>query len=363
VPAWWGARQPPLTAIAAAHVVRRIEATADRRTGVLVITIVLAVLMLVLLALRIRRLGRSGAPAEAEADADPSAPPAAWTAGAGGASALDMVPPAGAGGASAFDMVPLGPSPEGPLVPSPAGQAHRHDRRLSRPRPARPLAAFAGVLTAALAVVVVLAVLPVGTVRSAAAPAPVRLSLKGEFNNIGVTSNSDPAAGSLDGSGAAFSAQALAAGGVRPGATITSHHVPFTWPDVAPGRPDNVTASGQALQVGGSGKMLSFLVTAGWGPASGIGAVVYSDGFIQRFTIGAPDWSLSCPSPKGPGVAVFSPYRNDGDGRGSYTSCVFYASVPLQAGKQLSRIILPDVSAPVPASGDASLHIFAVTIE
>jgi len=333
VSAWWRARQLPLTATATAHVVGRIEATADRRAGVLVITVALALVMLLILALLIRRLGRS------DAASDPTAPPAAWTADAGDAPAFDTAPPG----------------------QWPAGQARSHARRRARLLP-RPLAALAGVLTGALVVVVVLAVLPVGTARSTSAPAPVRLSLNPDFNNIGVTSNSDPAAGSLDGSGSAFSAQALAADGVRPGATITSHHVSFTWPDVAPGWPDNVTASGQALPARGSGKMLSFLVTAGWGPASGTGAVVYADGFVQRFTVGAPDWYLGCPSPKGPGVAVFTPYGNQGDGRVSFTACVYYASVPLRAGKPLSRIVLPDVSGPVPTSGAASLHIFAITI-
>jgi hypothetical protein len=72
---------------------------------------------------------------------------------------------------------------------------------------------------------------------------------------------------------------------------------------VAAGRGD---ASGQALRAGGSGKMLSFLVTAGWGPVSGTGQVVYADGSTQKFMIGAPDWSRSCSSPKASGVVVYT---------------------------------------------------------
>jgi hypothetical protein len=219
------------------------------------------------------------------------------------------------------------------------------------------LAVLAGVLVP----VVFFTLRSAGIIRSTAL-APFRVSLASYYNNIGITSNSEPAVGNLDGSGSVFSAQALAADGVRPGATISSHHVPFTWPDVIPGMPDNVTASGQALRASGSGKMLSFLVTAGWGPASGTGQVVYTDGSAQKFTIGAPDWLRSCSSREAAGVAVRTPYFNLANGRVSLKGCVFYASVPLQARKKVERIVLPNLSAPVPGSGDRSLHIFAITI-
>jgi len=193
-------------------------------------------------------------------------------------------------------------------------------------------------------------------------PGPLKLSLSSAFNNVGVASDSDPAAGNLDGSGSAFSAQALAAAGARPGATITSGSVPFTWPDVAPGRPDNVTASGQALPASGSGTSMAFLVTAGWGPASGAGTVAYADGSTQAFTMSSPDWYRSCLSASTPGTALFTPYRDQGNGRASFTSCVYYVSVRLDATKKLLSIRLPDVSAAVPGPGGSSLHIFAVTI-
>lgn len=202
---------------------------------------------------------------------------------------------------------------------------------------------------------------PARSVNSTTA-APVRLSLTSDFDNVGITSDSNPTIGNLDGSTSAFSAQALAAAGARPGATVTSHGVPFTWPDVAAGTPDNVTASGQVLPASGAGRTLSFLVTAGWGPASGGGAVVYADGSAQKFTIGAPDWFRNCPSASGPDVALFTPYRNQGNGHATFHTCVYYASVRLHAGKNVMKIILPDLSTPVPGPGAASLHIFAATI-
>jgi hypothetical protein len=191
---------------------------------------------------------------------------------------------------------------------------------------------------------------------------PVRLSLTSYFDNVGATSNSKPTVGDLDGTGSAFSVQALAAHGAKAGGTVRYHGVPFTWPRAAAGKADNVTADGQTLAAHGSGRTLSFLLTAGWGPAAGTGTVVYAGGRTQHFTIGAPDWYRNCPRSGGKSIAIFTPYRNQGNGRASFNSCVYYAAVRLDSRRDLRRIILPQISAPVPKSGEASLHIFAITI-
>jgi hypothetical protein len=49
-------------------------------------------------------------------------------------------------------------------------------------------------------------------------------------------------------------------------------------------------------------------------------------------------------------------------GQNSLPVCVYDASVALQAGKTVTRVVLPDVSSGV-ASGSQSLHVFAVTIQ
>jgi hypothetical protein len=197
---------------------------------------------------------------------------------------------------------------------------------------------------------------------SPAATGPVELALARYLDNVGIASNSHPTQGNLDGTGSAFSAQALAAHGASAGRTLTYHGVPFRWPDAAAGAPDNVTASGQTLRLGGAGRALAFLVTAGWGPAQGTGKVVYASGSTQDFTISAPDWYRNCASAKGPGVVVYTPYRNQGNGRASFTACVYYASVRLRPGQRVTRIVLPDISTAVPVNEDPSLHIFAATI-
>jgi hypothetical protein len=48
-------------------------------------------------------------------------------------------------------------------------------------------------------------------------------------------------------------------------------------------------------------------------------------------------------------------------GQNSLSVCVYYASAPLQAGKTVTRIVLPNVSTSV-VSGQPSLHVFAATI-
>jgi hypothetical protein len=60
-----------------------------------------------------------------------------------------------------------------------------------------------------------------------------------------------------------------------------------------------------------------------------------------------------------PGLAWRCTWR--ASGQNSLPVCVYDASVALQAGKTVTRVVLPDVSSGV-VSGSPSLHIFAVTI-
>jgi alpha-L-fucosidase 2 len=189
-------------------------------------------------------------------------------------------------------------------------------------------------------------------------PAP---SLTAAFDNVGITDDGNTTIGNIDGAGSSFSAQALAADGATPGATVTYDGVPFTWPDVTPGHNDNAIADGRAFDIHGSGSSVSFLLTAGYGPASGIGTVVYTDGSSDQFQLSAPDWHGGCKSATDPGVALYMPYRNRASGQNALPVCVFYASAPIASGKAVARIFLPNVSADV-KSGQPSMHIFAVTI-
>ena len=181
------------------------------------------------------------------------------------------------------------------------------------------------------------------------------------LDNAGVTNDGDTGPGNLDGSGYSFSAQALAAAGVTPGSTVTAGGVAFTWPDAAAGVQDNIVASGQAILLNGAGSTLGFLVTGTYGTASGTGTIDYTDGTTQSFTLTAPDWYATPPAGSDP--AITTAYRNTpGNGKDQHPVVVYDVSVPLQAGKTIEAVILPDVSPSPPTAGVTALHVFAIGI-
>ena len=186
-------------------------------------------------------------------------------------------------------------------------------------------------------------------------------SLAAAFDNVGITNDTNTTVGNLDGAGSSFSAQALAALGATPGATITVGGTSFTWPNVAAGEPDNVVANGGAFDLSGTGSTLSFLLTAGYGPASGTGQVVYTDGSTSSFTLSTPDWHGGCTTPPGASTVLQMTYRNRATGQNQLSVCIYDATAQLTPGKTVSMVILPDISSGV-ASGTASLHVFAAAI-
>jgi beta-glucosidase len=184
--------------------------------------------------------------------------------------------------------------------------------------------------------------------------------LSAAFGNVGITDDSNTNPGNIDGSGSSFSAQALAAQGVTAGSAVSVGGFQFPWPDAAAGQPDNVLAAGQPITLSGSGSTLGFLLAGTYGPVSGNGTVIYTDGTTQSYTVTAPDW-YSAPSGTGD-VAITTPYRNrQGNTQDAHAVKVFYASVPLQAGKTVAAVVLPNAGSTV-ASGTPLMHIFGLGI-
>jgi len=177
-------------------------------------------------------------------------------------------------------------------------------------------------------------------------------NLAATFNNVGITDNADPAAGSFDGGGDSFSAQELAADGATPGASIPFSGTNFTWPNVASGTPDNTTAQGQLISASGSGT-LGFLASAAGIQQSGTLTVNYTDGTSSTATFGVPNWCCEAQTDFGAQVALKTVGNNapTGNRQNGVEYDVFYNSVALEPGKEVSSIRLPDNSA---------LHIFAV---
>jgi hypothetical protein len=187
-------------------------------------------------------------------------------------------------------------------------------------------------------------------------------SLEAAFDNVGITADSDPAPGNFDGYGNSFSATALADVGITPGGTVTSDGVTFTWPAVAAGTADNVVASGQSIVVSGSGSTLGFLGTADNDVASGTGTITYSDGTAQSYTIEFQNWITATPV-NGDTLVATTSYFNRTTAGAARTPSLFAATVPLDSGKTVAYVTLPDVSGTTVSTSTTSLHIFAIAID
>jgi hypothetical protein len=182
-------------------------------------------------------------------------------------------------------------------------------------------------------------------------------SLSDAFNNPGISDDSTTTAGNLDGGGFSYSAQALAANGLTPGAAITHDGVAFTWPGAQPGTPDNVVAGGQTIALSGSGTTLGLLGAGDYGAASGSGTITYTDGSTQQFTVGFPDW-WSNTAPASGDILATDPYINTPSGRQNQQDSIYYVGIPLQAGKTVKYLTLPDLSEQA-VQGSTAMHIFA----
>ncbi|MGW1805518.1 lectin [Streptomyces sp. NPDC002078] len=178
------------------------------------------------------------------------------------------------------------------------------------------------------------------------------------YTDVGASGDTAAASANFDGAGYSYSAHALATAGVTPGSKVTANGVGFTWPDVAPGAPDNYVANGQTVRTSGSGS-ISFLGAANNGPVSGTATVTYTDGTTQSVPLGLSDWTLSAgaasPLP-GNTIAVTMPYRNHAGTASDSTQTYVFATAPaaLSPGKTVSSVRLPsDVAA-------GGLHVFAI---
>jgi hypothetical protein len=185
-------------------------------------------------------------------------------------------------------------------------------------------------------------------------------SVAGAFSNIGISDDTDTDAASFDGDGSSFSAEALASVGVTPGASLGYDGITFTWPDVAAGEPDNVVGSGQTVEESGQGTELGFLDSSTYGVSSGTGTIYYTDGSTQTFSLSVDDWYKAAPA--GSNAVIVVPYRNTpGNVQDHTVTNVFEQSVPLQPGKTVAAVTLPDIS-PAAADGVTTLHVFAMAI-
>jgi beta-glucosidase-like glycosyl hydrolase len=196
-------------------------------------------------------------------------------------------------------------------------------------------------------------------------PHPPYPSLPSAYNNIGISDDASPGSGNFDGGNASFSAQALANAtpSLTPGATFTHDGLTFTWPDAQPGTQDNVVAGGvaggQTIAISGSGHTLGLIGAGDYGSPTGTATVTYTDGTTESHTVSFADWWSN--SATGGDVLVTVPYLNTTTGRENQQVSLYYAPIPLQAGKTVRYLTLPDVSDGA-SSGTAAMHIFSIAI-
>ncbi|MEU5563246.1 GH92 family glycosyl hydrolase [Micromonospora musae] len=191
----------------------------------------------------------------------------------------------------------------------------------------------------------------------------VRDSVLWNLNNNGISADDTNPQANFDTGGWSYSATALEAAGVTPGSTVSANGFDFTWPNVAPGDPDNILVGGgnQVLRVApaeGDTK-LSVLGSAAFGDASGTVTLTYADGSTQQAEIGFSDWTLSggFQQPSfGNLTAVHTAYRDVlGSGIDPVGTYVFATTpIELQPGKQLTSLTLP-----TNANGGV-IHVFGV---
>ena len=187
-------------------------------------------------------------------------------------------------------------------------------------------------------------------------------SLATTYDNTGISDNSDVSGADYDGVGDSFSAQALAAGTptpLTPGGQVTVGGTTFTWPDVASGTPDNVVAAGQTINLSGSGTDLGFLASSQNGTATGTVTVNYKDGTSQSFNLNVADWYANAPAVGDQVLSTTSSWNYTSTTQTAHPVSVYFASVPLEAGKPVASVTLPTLNN---AGGTTAMHVFGMAI-
>lgn len=171
-------------------------------------------------------------------------------------------------------------------------------------------------------------------------PTPARYrTVSSAYNDTGMVTAAAARDGNFDGAGHSYDAGALAAKGLKPGASVTASGMKFTWPRYRPGHFDNIRTQGQTIGVRGSGHVLGFLGAATLGTESGTITIHYADGSSQTASISFADWRAGHAASGGTVVATVPWNRIPGAAKQQV--CVYSATVPLEAGKTVVSVTLP----------------------
>ncbi len=235
------------------------------------------------------------------------------------------------------------------------GRAGRKPGAWKEPSAGRPARAGRMLMIAAFA-----ALLPAGAMLGSGATAATAAglpTLQQAFDNVGITTSSDATTGNYDGIGDSFSASGLAEDALAPGQSLLHDGLTITWPDVAPGDPDNVVADGQTIALTGTGTVLGVVGASAYGSTSGTFTVNYADGTASTATVTFADW-IDTSAAAGTDLLATTAGWNPG---GTTPVSLSYAAVPITPGQQVVSVTLPTVGASV-GQGISSMHVFSLAI-
>jgi len=172
------------------------------------------------------------------------------------------------------------------------------------------------------------------------------VGLSGAYNLVGITADSNPGAGRLDGSDASYSASLV-------GPTVTAGGVTF---NLGPaGAADAVAANGQTIALPtGKYRSLALLATGVNGTQAGTFTVTYTDGTHATVTQTFSDWHAG-PNAPGESSALAISYRNRAGGRDNQAFYLYRYALPLDPDRTVAAVTLPvNVNIAVLALGLAS---------
>ncbi|WP_343244937.1 GH92 family glycosyl hydrolase [Streptomyces sp. SID14478] len=191
-----------------------------------------------------------------------------------------------------------------------------------------------------------------------AADGGITSALGSAYSAAGVSSDDTPVEADFDGAGNSYSRQALAAAGLKGGATAEVSGTRFLWPGAPASRPDNVTANGQRFDIAADAKdakRLLFVGSATNGDQENSATVTFTDGTTAQTDLSFGDWTKpggGSDPVHGNTVVAKAAYRNTPNGKGADTVFVF-ATKPYEVpdGKHIKSVTLPK---------DGDLHVFSV---
>ncbi|MFE9481316.1 FG-GAP-like repeat-containing protein [Streptomyces spororaveus] len=195
------------------------------------------------------------------------------------------------------------------------------------------------------------------TTTATTAHAATYRTVREAFNNAAISPDGEPAAADFDAAGRSLSATDLDKAGWHRGSRITLGGTTYTWADVAPGRPDNVLATGQTLAIRGAGNALGFLASATSGPVAAPVTVTYTDGTSAQQTLEVADWSAGATAT----AALRLDHRNTPSGQQTAHAGLHSVTVPLDPRKTVASVTLPRTGSSA-APGAPALHVFDISV-